>query len=66
LLLVSAALASSSVLTLLWPAVLLFSLFYGGFSGWCSYHFCRRIPQLAGGRLIRLRPGHTAQAAVRT
>ena len=53
LLLVSAALASSSVLTLLWPAVLLFSLLYGGISGWCSYHFCRRIPQLAGGRLIR-------------
>lgn len=66
LLLVSAALASSSVLTLLWPAVLLFSLFYGGFSGWCSYHFCRRIPQLAGGRLIRVRAGSTAQAAVRT
>ncbi|MFC1544556.1 Gx transporter family protein [Gemmatimonadota bacterium] len=57
LLLVSAALASSSVMALLWPAVLLFSLLYGGFSGWCGYHFCRRIPQLAGGRLIRARAG---------
>lgn len=51
LLLVAAALADSSVLVLLWPAVLLFSLLYGGFTGWCSFHFCRRIPQLADGRL---------------
>ena len=51
LLMVAAALADSSVLLLLWPAVLLFSLFYGGFAGWCGFHFCRRIPQLARGSL---------------
>ncbi len=58
LLMVAAALSDSSVLVLLWPAVLLFSLCYGGFSGWCSFHFCRRIPQLAEGRLAQaLRAG---------
>ncbi|MBW7998337.1 MAG: Gx transporter family protein [Candidatus Glassbacteria bacterium] len=57
LLLVAAAMADNSVLVLLWPAVLLFSLLYGGFTGWCSFHFCRRIPQLTDGRLAEARTG---------
>ncbi|OGF97658.1 MAG: hypothetical protein A3F83_08615 [Candidatus Glassbacteria bacterium RIFCSPLOWO2_12_FULL_58_11] len=50
--LVAAALSDTSVMLFLWPFVVFFSLIYGCFSGFSSYHFCRRIPQLASGRLI--------------
>ncbi len=50
--LVSAALSNAAVVTLLWPLVILFSLIYGVFTGFSCYHFCRRIPALADGRLL--------------
>ncbi|HUU26640.1 MAG TPA: Gx transporter family protein [archaeon] len=52
LILVSAAVSSFGVIELLWPVVVFFSLLYGCFVGFTSYHFCRRIPLLASGRLI--------------
>ena len=55
LLLVAAALSDTTVVMFLWPAVVFFSLLYGCFSGYSSYHFCRRIPQLAMGKLIPAR-----------
>ena len=50
--LVALALSDTTVMALLWPVVVFFSLLYGCFSGYSSYHLCRRIPQLATGRLI--------------
>ena len=55
LILVAIALSDITVIELLWPAVIFFSLLYGCFSGYSSYHFCRRVPQLATGRLIPAR-----------
>jgi len=52
LLLVAYALGDRSVIFILWPAVVLFSVIYGCFSGYSSFHFCRRVPQLASGRLL--------------
>ena len=52
LLLVSAAISDKGVIELLWPAVVFFSMLYGCFVGFLSFHFCRRIPLLASGRLI--------------
>ncbi len=60
LVLVAAALSDTTVMALLWPVVVFFSLLYGCFSGYSSYHLCRRIPQLATGRLI---PAQTQAAA---
>ncbi|MEA1996672.1 MAG: Gx transporter family protein [Gemmatimonadota bacterium] len=52
LLLVSVAVSDPGIVRLLWPVVVFFSLLYGSFVGFSSYHFCRRIPLFASGRLI--------------
>ena len=57
LLLVALALNDWSVVFILWPAVIFFSLLYGCFSGYSSFHFCRRVPQLATGRLLSVAHG---------
>ncbi|MBN2289924.1 MAG: Gx transporter family protein [Candidatus Glassbacteria bacterium] len=50
--LICLALADRELIGLLWPLVILFSLVYGCFVGFSSYHLCRRVPVLASGRLV--------------
>ena len=50
--LICAALDDVKLISILWPVVILFSLIYGCFVGFSSYHLCRRVPVLASGKLV--------------
>ena len=52
LVLICATLSDRELISFLWPVVTVFSLIYGCFVGFSSYHLCRRVPVFASGRWI--------------